>query len=64
MVKLTGTLGLYCEAWRTVPSDSSVLIFASTEVDWPLNAVSVAFLWTFGYYCRTDHMSSRSDVEE
>ena len=25
-VKLTGTLGLYSEAWRTVPSDSSVLI--------------------------------------
>ena len=29
-VKLTGTLGLHSEAWRTVPSDSSVLIFAST----------------------------------
>ena len=25
-VKLTGTLGLHYEAWRTVPSDSSVLI--------------------------------------
>ena len=30
MVKLTGTLGLYFEAWRTVSSDSSVLIFMST----------------------------------
>ena len=30
MVTLTGTLGLHSEAWRTVPSDSSVLIFTST----------------------------------
>ena len=29
---MTGTLGLYSEAWRTVPSDSSVLIFASTHL--------------------------------
>ena len=29
---MTGTLGLYSEAWRTVSSDSSVLIFASTHL--------------------------------
>ena len=32
MVKLTGTLGSHSEAWRTVPSNSSVLIFASTHL--------------------------------
>ena len=31
MVKLTGTLGLHFETWQTVPSDSSVLIFVSTQ---------------------------------
>ena len=31
MVKLTGTLGLHSETWQTVPSDSNVLIFASTN---------------------------------
>ena len=30
-VRLAGKLGLLSEAWRTVPSDSSVLIFASTH---------------------------------
>ena len=29
---MTGTFGLYSEAWRTMPSDSSVLIFASTHL--------------------------------
>ena len=29
---MTGTLGLYSEAWRRVPSDSRVLIFASTHL--------------------------------
>ena len=28
---MTGTLGLHSEAWRTVPSDFSVLIFTSTD---------------------------------
>ena len=32
MVKLTGTLGLYSEAWRTVPLDSSVLILRQQKV--------------------------------
>ena len=31
MTKLTGTLGLHSETWQIVPSDSSVLIFASTQ---------------------------------
>ena len=29
---MSGTLGLHSETWRTVPSDSSVLIFASTHL--------------------------------
>ena len=38
--------------------------YFADEVDWSLDAVSVAFLRTFDYYRRTDYMSSRSDVEE
>ena len=29
---MSGTLGLHSETWRTVPSDSNVLIFASTHL--------------------------------
>ena len=29
---MTGTLGLHSEAWRSVSSNSSVLIFASTHL--------------------------------
>ena len=29
---MTGTLGLHSEAWRTVPSDSRALIFASIHL--------------------------------
>ena len=53
-VKLTGTLGLHSETCRTVPSDSSVLIFASTSYETPVSSqISTSFSRIQGSYFAT-----------
>ena len=53
----------YRSFWRWI-SNLWFKEYFTDEVDWSLDAVSVAFLRAFDYYRHTDNVSSRGNVEE